>query len=140
MRKIKSLKIDRMKARRPLSPEELEQLRDGCCSYKEKALVEFLVSSGCRLSEVTGIKVDRVDWQRRSVVVLGKGHKERMIYFSVRAKLMLQEYPPSFRASRSVSASAISLFSMSRARVGAVALISSSSASSTGVSLVISSL
>lgn len=92
MRKIKSLKIDRMKARRPLSPEELEQLRDGCHSYKEKALVEFLVSSGCRLSEVAGIQVDRVDWQNRSVVVLGKGHKERTVYFSVRAKLMLQEY------------------------------------------------
>lgn len=92
MRKIKSLKIDRMKTRRPLSPEELEQLRDGCCSYKEKALVEFLVSSGCRLSEVTGLKVDRIDWQNRSVVVLGKGHKERLVYFSVRAKLMLQEY------------------------------------------------
>ncbi len=92
MRKIKSLKIDRIKARRPLSPEELEQLRDGCHTYKEKALVEFLVSSGCRLSEVTGIRVNQVDWQTRSVVVLGKGHKERIVYFSVRAKLMLQEY------------------------------------------------
>ena len=92
MRKIKSLKIDRMKARRPLTPEELEQLRDGCRSYKEKALVEFLVSSGCRLSEVAGIQVNRVDWQSRSVDVLGKGHKERTVYFSVRAKLMLQEY------------------------------------------------
>lgn len=87
MRKIKSLKIDRMKARRPLTPEELEQLRDGCCSYKEKALVEFLVSSGCRLNEVTGIRIDQIDWQSRSVVVLGKGHKERTVYFSVRAKL-----------------------------------------------------
>lgn len=92
MRKIRSLKIDRMKARRPLSPEELEQLRDGCCSYKEKALVEFLVSSGCRLNEVTGIRTDQIDWQSRSVVVLGKGHKERTVYFSVRAKLMLREY------------------------------------------------
>ena len=92
MRKIKSLKIDRMKARRPLTPEELEQLRDGCCSYKEKALVEFLVSSGCRLNVVTGIRIDQIDWQSRSVVVLGKGHKERTVYFSVRAKLMLREY------------------------------------------------
>ena len=57
-RKIKSLKIDRMRARRPLTAEQLEQ----------------------------------VDWQNRSVVVLGKGNKERTVYFSVRAKLMLQEY------------------------------------------------
>lgn len=92
MRKIKSLKIDKLKARKPLSPEQLEQLRDGCQTYKEKALVEFMVSSGCRLSEVVGIKVDTVDWQSRSVTVLGKGNKERTVYFSVRAKLMLQVY------------------------------------------------
>lgn len=92
MRKIKSLKIDRAKARRPLTQEQLERLRDGCRSYKEKALVEFLVSSGCRLSETVGIRVDAVDWQGRSVTVLGKGGKERTVYFSVRAKLMLQEY------------------------------------------------
>lgn len=92
MCKIKSLKIDRAKARRPLTPEQLERLRDGCRTYKEKALVEFLVSSGCRLSETVGIRVDNVDWQGRSVTVLGKGKKERTVYFSVRAKLMLQEY------------------------------------------------
>lgn len=92
MRKIKSLKIDKLRARRPLSPEELERLRDGCQTYKEKALVEFLVSSGCRLGEVIGIRADAVNWQERSVVVLGKGNKERTVYFSVRAKLMLQEY------------------------------------------------
>lgn len=92
MRKIKSLKVDRMRARRPLTAEQLERLRDGCRTYKEKALVEFLVSSGCRLGEVVGIQADAVNWQERSVVVLGKGSKERTVYFSVRAKLMLQEY------------------------------------------------
>ncbi len=92
MRKIKSLKIDRAKARRPLTAEQLERLRDGCRTYKEKALVEFLVSTGCRLSELVGVRVGAVDWQGRSVVVLGKGGKERTVYFSVRAKLMLQEY------------------------------------------------
>ena len=92
MRKIKSLKIDRMAARRPLEPEEMERLRDSCQTYKERALVEFMASSGCRLSEVIGIRIDQVDWKRRSVKVLGKGHKERVVYFSVRACLMLQEY------------------------------------------------
>ena len=92
MRRIKSLKIDRMEARRPVEPEELERLRDGCRGYRERALVEFLASSGCRLSELLGIRVDQVDWQRRSVQVLGKGGKRRTVYFSVRAGLMLREY------------------------------------------------
>ena len=105
MRKIKSLKIDRQKARRPLTAEQLERLRDGCRTYKEKALVEFLVSSGCRLGELVGIRVDAVDWQGRSVVVLGKGGKERTVYFSVRAKLMLQEYLPRRKGGEALFAS-----------------------------------
>lgn len=92
MRKIKSLKLDQKKTRRPLTQEELEQLRDGCKTYKEKALVEFLVSTGCRLGEVVGIRLDQIDWQGRSVIVLGKGNKERTVYFSVRAKHMLRAY------------------------------------------------
>lgn len=92
MRKIKSLKIDRLRSRHPLSAEQLELLRDGCETYKEKALLEFLVSSGCRLGEVVGLRVDQVDWQARRVTVIGKGNKQREVYFSVRAKLMLQMY------------------------------------------------
>ena len=51
-----------------------------------------LQGKGPGLSEAVGIRVDAVDWQGRSVAVLGKGNKERTVYFSVRAKLMLQEY------------------------------------------------
>lgn len=105
MRKIKSLKIDRQKARRPLTGEQLERLRDGCVSYKEKALVEFLVSTGCRLGEIVGLRADAVDWQGRSVVVHGKGNKERTVYFSVRAKLMLQEYLAQRRGGEALFAS-----------------------------------
>ena len=92
MRRIKSLRLDRAASRHPLTAEELEQLRLGCKTDKEKALVEFLVSSGCRLSEVAGISVEQIDWKRRSVTVRGKGNKERTVYFSVRAKLMLETY------------------------------------------------
>lgn len=116
MRKIKSLKIDRAKARRPLTAEQLERLRDGCETYKEKALVEFLVSSGCRLSEVVGIQVDAVDWQGRSVVVLGKGGKERTVYFSVRAKLMLQEYLAQRRGGEALFASSRAPYEAMRPR------------------------
>ena len=92
MRKIKSLRIDKLRDRHPLTAEQLELVRDGCRGYKEKALVEFLVSSGCRVSEVAGLRVDDIDWQERKCKVLGKGGKQRTVYFSVRAKLMLQLY------------------------------------------------
>jgi len=105
MLKIKSLKVDKLRARRPLTAEQLERLRDECQTYKEKALVEFMVSSGCRLSEVIGIQVDQVNWHERSVVVLGKGNKERTVYFSVRAKVMLQAYLEQRRGGEALFAS-----------------------------------
>ena len=79
-------------ARQALTAEELERLRDACKDYREKALVEFLVSTGCRLSEVAGLSFDDLNFIDRSVKVHGKGDKDRDVYFSVRAGLMLQEY------------------------------------------------
>ena len=108
MRKIKSLKIDKLRSRHPLTAEQLELVRDGCRGYKEKALVEFLVSSGCRVSEVAGLRVDDIDWRDRKCKVIGKGNKERTVYFSVRAKLMLQLYIAERRGGEA-------LFSSSRA-------------------------
>lgn len=92
MLKIKSLKIDKKGSRHALTAEELERLRDACATYKEKALVEFLVSTGCRLSELVGVQVRQVDFKARSVVVHGKGNKDRVVFFSIRAKLMLETY------------------------------------------------
>lgn len=105
MRKIKSLKIDKLRSRHPLTAEQLELVRDGCKGYKEKALVEFLVSSGCRVSEVAGLRVDNIDWRDRKCKVIGKGNKERTIYFSVRAKLMLQLYIAERRGGEALFAS-----------------------------------
>lgn len=92
MSKIKSLKLDKKGARQALSVEELERLRDACKGYREKALVEFLVSTGCRLSEVAQLRAADLDLVGRTVKVTGKGDKDRVVYFSVRTRLMLQEY------------------------------------------------
>ena len=105
MRKIKSLKIDKLRSRHPLTAEQLELVRDGCRGYKEKSLVEFLVSSGCRVSEVAGLRVDDIDWRDRKCKVIGKGNKERTVYFSVRAKLMLQLYIAERRGGEALFAS-----------------------------------
>ena len=92
MAKIKSLKIDKRSLRDALTQEELERVRDACQTYREKALIEFFVSSGCRLGEVTGLMVDDLNLHERCTVVLGKGHKLRTVYFSVRAKMLIETY------------------------------------------------
>lgn len=92
MAKIKSLKIDKINARKPLAPEELERFRDACANYREKAMVEFFVSSGCRLDEVSTIELSQINFKERCLTVHGKGDKNRTVYFSVRASLMIEEY------------------------------------------------
>lgn len=92
MLKIRSAHIDKKGARKPLTAEELERLRAACRTARERALVEFLVSSGCRLGEAAGVEAEAVDWRERRVVVHGKGNKDRTVFFSIRAKLMLDAY------------------------------------------------
>jgi len=90
--RINNYVFDKRSLRHALTREELERLRDACQNYREKAVIEFLVSTGCRVSEVTGISVNQIDFNRRAVTVLGKGNKTRTVYFSVRASLMMQMY------------------------------------------------
>jgi len=48
-------------------------------AYRNKILIEFLYSTGCRVSEVLSIKISDIDLKRGFVKVLGKGSKERVV-------------------------------------------------------------
>ena len=75
-----------------LSEEDTEMLREGCKSALEHALVEFMYTTGCRVGEVYGLDKSQVDWENRSVVVLGKGGKEREVCFSIKCGIWLKKY------------------------------------------------
>ncbi|WP_096636457.1 site-specific tyrosine recombinase/integron integrase [Clostridium cochlearium] len=91
MIKIKSPKKEK-RLRKSLNVEELERLRDACKTLRERALLEFLFSTGCRLSELVSINISDIDWNTQSLRIIGKGKKERIIYFSPKAKLYLKKY------------------------------------------------
>ena len=52
----------------------------------------MLSSTGMRVGEMVGLNRDDIDFNERECIVLGKGDKERVVYFDARAKLHLQEY------------------------------------------------
>lgn len=56
------------------------------------ALIEFLASSGCRVSEVTALNVQDIDLENRTTIVTGKGSKERRVFISPSAAAALTEY------------------------------------------------
>jgi len=75
-----------------LTIEELELLREGCQTLRDRALVEFLYHTGCRLSEVYGLNRSDINWQEQSARVVGKGNKERVVFFGAKAAIHLRRY------------------------------------------------
>ena len=46
---------------------------------QDRAILETLYSTGCRVSELVGLTLDRIDLGNRYVLLLGKGNKERLV-------------------------------------------------------------
>ena len=67
--------------REAFSDVELDALRGACKTKKERALIELLVSTGIRVSELTSMEVQDINMDTLAVhVIHGKGSKERMTY------------------------------------------------------------
>lgn len=80
------------KLKKPFSEDELERLRFNAGSLRNQCIVEFLYSTGCRISEMLNLNREDVNLIDNEVMVLGKGKKYRMAYFSPRCKALLQTY------------------------------------------------
>lgn len=91
MRKIKNIKKPK-RLRHALSQDELELLRDSCKTLRQRAILEFLFSTGCRLSEVVNANIPDIDWHKDELKVIGKGDKERTVYLNSKAKLYVKKY------------------------------------------------
>lgn len=76
--------------KKPFTEEDLEAIRDACENERDRALVEVLYSTGCRVAEVSGMNWSNL--KDDEITVLGKGNKERVAYLNVKAKRALQKY------------------------------------------------
>ena len=74
------------------SDEALEIMRDHCENIRDLALIDLLASTGMRVGELVLLNRDDIDFTNRECVVLGKGNKQRKVYFDARAKIHLQNY------------------------------------------------
>lgn len=75
-----------------LTEREIEHLREACFTPMEKALFEFMFSTGCSIGEIVSLEKNSINWSNRSAIVLGKGDKEREVYFNIRCEIWLKRY------------------------------------------------
>lgn len=75
-----------------LTDENLEKLRDECENIRDLSLIELLISTGMRVGELVSLNINDLNFEDRSCIVLGKGNKEREVYFDAKTKLHLKEY------------------------------------------------
>lgn len=76
----------------PLNEEQVEMLRDCVLSKRDRAILEFFLSTGCRVAEVGNVKISDIDFSNKTLMVIGKGNKERRVYFTERCKRALINY------------------------------------------------
>lgn len=80
----------------PFSDNDLERLRVSASitrnGKRDRALIEFLMSTGCRVSEVVELDLTNVDFLKGECIVHGKGNKDRKVYISDKCMYYLNEY------------------------------------------------
>jgi site-specific recombinase XerD len=50
-------------------------------SYRDRAIVELIFASGVRVSELVGIRMSDIDFEKMEIRIIGKGNKERIVPF-----------------------------------------------------------
>lgn len=91
VKKVGLLKLEKT-IKKPFSAEEMEALRTGCNTLRDRALVEFLYSTGVRISELAALNVSDIEMGKQELIVYGKGSKERKTYLTDSAKFYLKRY------------------------------------------------
>ena len=88
-----------------LAPAEADALMDHVESstpIRDTAVLELLYATGMRVSELTGLNLEDVDFSRRTARVTGKGNKQRVVPFGTAASdavlAWLEERPLLVRA------------------------------------------
>ena len=78
--------------KQPLKDEEIQRIKMSCVTPRDNAIVTFFLETGVRVSELCGISLCDVDFTNYKVKVLGKGNKERFVYFTGKGYVLLLEY------------------------------------------------
>ena len=78
--------------RQPYTDIEIQRIKEACRNKRDVAMVDWFLTTGCRVGELGSISVSSIDWQNKRCIVTGKGDKERIVYFTDVAAMHLSAY------------------------------------------------
>lgn len=90
-RRIKGIKHDTVKEP-ALTSGEIEKAMLHCDNDRNKAIISFMYETAARVSEVAAVSLSDINFQERTVVLHGKGNKDRIAMFTDKSALYLEEY------------------------------------------------
>lgn len=69
---------------------EIEKIRNAARTSRERAIIETLLSTGCRVNELVNIKISDIDGDK--IIVHGKGEKDRIVYLNAKSMIAVESY------------------------------------------------
>ena len=85
-----------------LQYDELENIinsipLDNALDVRNRLIIELLYATGLRVSELTSLEVNQINYSEREIKVVGKGNKERIVYFGEYCEEILKLYLRQYR-------------------------------------------
>lgn len=97
MANVGSIKVPKKK-KQIFTDVDLEKMYKACEQMpkneqmRDRVIIRFLMTTGCRVSEMCELDRDAIDLRNQECVVHGKGDKERVVFFDAVMAMMLEEY------------------------------------------------
>ena len=71
---------------------DMEKMDQACTTLRDRAIIHLLRSTGCRVSEMTGMNRNSINLSKKECTVHGKGNKDRTVYMDSITQFLLQRY------------------------------------------------
>lgn len=88
---IEPIKYEK-KHKKAMTQLDLEKIRLACLTKREKAIVEVLYSTGCRVTELERLNISDINFETKEVILYGKGDKHRISYLNAKSEVALKDY------------------------------------------------
>lgn len=90
-RRIHKIKVGKV-VKETYSDEMIELIRQNVSSHRDLSIIDFLISTGVRVGELVKLNITDLNLEAKECVVVGKGNKQRKVYFDARTKIEIQQY------------------------------------------------